>query len=166
MLGSVQTRQAKLVELGIPHELAERIAALDVMSSAMDIVSISRSEVAKAASGIEEVARVYFSVGARFGLDRLRAAGGAIAAEPRRGRKRGGGSGRRPVQLSERPGVARDRGRKRFAHGVGPSRLVAGPADPHRGTARSDDQRRAPAPTVDLAMLSVASRQLRTLAES
>ena len=81
VLGSVQTRQAKLVELGIPHELAERIAALDVMSSAMDIVSISRSEVAKAASGIEEVARVYFSVGARFGLDRLRAAGGAIAAD-------------------------------------------------------------------------------------
>jgi glutamate dehydrogenase len=46
------------------------------MSSAMDIVRIART-----GGGIDDVARVYFSVGARFGLDRLRTAGASIAAE-------------------------------------------------------------------------------------
>src|SRR5260370_31508500 len=46
------------------------------MSAALDIVRLSR-----AGRPVEDVARVYFGVGARFGLDRLRAAGSSIAAE-------------------------------------------------------------------------------------
>ena len=78
LLANVRVRQAELMEDGIPEELARRVASLDVMSSAMDIIRIARAD---AAHGVDEVARVYFGVGARFGLDRLRSATANIAAE-------------------------------------------------------------------------------------
>jgi glutamate dehydrogenase len=76
VLANVRARSASLIETGIPERLANRIAALDVMNSAMDIVRIART-----GGGIDDVARVYFCVGARFGLDRLCNAGASIAAE-------------------------------------------------------------------------------------
>ena len=44
----------------------------------MDIIRIAQTD---ATHGVDEVARVYFGVGARFSLDRLRSASGNIAAE-------------------------------------------------------------------------------------
>ena len=46
------------------------------MGAALDIVRLSRT-----GRPVEDVARVYFSVGARFGLERLRTAGASIPAE-------------------------------------------------------------------------------------
>ncbi len=166
VLTSLRAREAKLAESGIPKHLADRVAALDVMSSAMDIVRISRSEVAKSASGIDEVARVYFGVGARFDLDRLRSAGAAIVAET-------------PWQKAAVAAVVDDL----FNYqGILASRVIAesngkrGATDPvdtwlaqrSRVVDRLDQTMNEvkSAQNVDLAMLTVASRQLRGLVES
>jgi glutamate dehydrogenase len=166
ILAAVQAREQKLLEAGIPRQLADRVAALDVMSSALDIVRISRSDAAKSASGIDEVARVYFGVGLRFGLDRLRSAGAAIVADT-------------PWQKAAVAALVDDL----FSYqSVLASRVIAeangsrGAMDPvdawlaQRGRVveridqTMNDVRSAP--TVDLAMLTVASRQLRGLVES
>ncbi|HEX7830619.1 MAG TPA: NAD-glutamate dehydrogenase [Thermoanaerobaculia bacterium] len=78
LLSRVRARQSELMADGIPESLAKRVASLDVMASAMDIIAISRTE---ATEGVEGVARVYFGVGERFSLDRLRTATSGIAAE-------------------------------------------------------------------------------------
>jgi glutamate dehydrogenase len=160
VLANVRARAASLIETGIPERLANRIAALDVMSSAMDIVRIART-----GGGIDDVARVYFSVGARFGLDRLRTAGTSIAAET-------------PWQKAAVAAVVDDL----FNYqSVLASRVIA-ESNGARGTDPVDlwlssrgrvvervDQtmnEMRTAPNVDLAMLTVATRQLRTLVES
>ena len=163
LLAALKVREAELVEDGIPESLAHRAASLDVMSSAMDIVRIARE--GKVPGKVEDVARVYFGVGARFGLDRLRAAGTSLAAET-------------PWQKAAVAAVVDDL----FNYqSVLASRVIAesngsrdgDPVDrwlAARGRVvdRIDqvmtDVRSAPA--VDLAMLTVATRQLRALVES
>src|SRR5207253_11343491 len=76
LLNTLKVREAELEADGIPDTLAHRVATLDVMSSAMDIVRISPR-----GGAVEDAARVYFGLGARFGLDRLRVSGSAIVAE-------------------------------------------------------------------------------------
>ncbi|HEV7716276.1 MAG TPA: hypothetical protein VGO53_11810, partial [Steroidobacteraceae bacterium] len=56
------------VDAGVPSELASRIASLDAHNAALDIVEL----VAKFRGRIVDVARVYFEVGARSGLDWLK----------------------------------------------------------------------------------------------
>ena len=155
LLAALRVREAELVEDGIPQSLAHRVASLDVMSAAMDIVRITRAGSGK----VEDVARVYFGVGARFGLDRLRAAGAMIAADT-------------PWQKAAVAAAVDDL----FNYqSVLASRVISdgGSVDKFlatRGRAvdRVDqlmnDLRTAPA--VDLAMLTVATRQLRALVES
>ncbi|MGZ8867900.1 MAG: NAD-glutamate dehydrogenase domain-containing protein, partial [Thermoanaerobaculia bacterium] len=165
VLEAVRAREAKLVESGIPPELANRIAALDVMTSAMDIVRISRREDAKKGQGVEEVARVYFGLGARFGLDRLRAAGSAIAADT-------------PWQKAAVAALVDDL----FNYqSVLASRVISEAngsktgdpveiwlAERKRVVERIEQTMTEvrSAPNVDIAMLTVASRSLRALAES
>jgi glutamate dehydrogenase len=162
LLANVRVRQAELMEDGIPEELARRVASLDVMSSAMDIIRIARTD---AAHGVDEVARVYFGVGARFGLDRLRNATANIAAET-------------PWQKTALTTLIDDLFTYQSALA---SRVIsetngAKGADPveqwlatrPRVVERVDQtmhEFRA-SPSVDLAMLTVTSRQLRGLVES
>ncbi|HEX9160153.1 MAG TPA: NAD-glutamate dehydrogenase [Thermoanaerobaculia bacterium] len=165
-LAAVRARATALIEAGIPERLANRMAGFDVMSSAMDIVRIARTEPAHAGAGIDEVARVYFCVGARFGLDRLRASGASIAAET-------------PWQKAAVAAVVDDL----FNYqSVLASRVLketngaAGSAEPvdvwlasrGRVVERVDQtmNEMRTAPTVDLAMMTVATRQLRALVES
>ena len=71
--GETQTYMDK----GVPEALAGRIASLDALFPGCDIVKI-------AASGgytVDSVARVYYAIGARFGLDWLRAAADTLIAE-------------------------------------------------------------------------------------
>ena len=162
LLANVRVRQAELMEDGIPEPLARRVASLDVMSSAMDIIRIARTD---AHHGVEEVARVYFGVGARFSLDRLRSASSNIAAET-------------PWQKTALTTMVDDL----FAYQSAlASRVItetngAKGADPveqwlaarPRVVERVDqtmNEFRAAA-SVDLAMLAVTSRQLRGLVES
>ncbi len=160
MLGTVRVRQAELMEDGIPEELAKRVASLDVMSSAMDIIRISRMD---ADHGVEEVARVYFGVGSRFGLDRLRAATNHVAAET-------------PWQKTALQALVEDLFSYQSALA---SRVISetnGAGDPvdawlaqrSRVVERVDQTMHdfRASSTVDLAMLTVASRQFRVLVES
>ena len=64
----LRTRAAELERRGVPKALAARIAGLDVLISACDLVRIATST----DHAIERVARVYFALGARFGLHWVR----------------------------------------------------------------------------------------------
>ncbi|HWW60474.1 MAG TPA: hypothetical protein VN181_03810, partial [Thermoanaerobaculia bacterium] len=143
---------------GIPEELARRVASLEVMASAMDIVRIARRD---ATRGVEDIARVYFGVGSRFGLDRLRTLSGSVPAET-------------PWQKSAVAALVDDLFNYQSvlasrvigeSNGAG---LDAWLASRGRLVGRVDqtinDVRNAAA--IDLAMLTVASRQLRALVES
>ena len=158
LLTTLNSRRAELEGNGIPAPLAQRVASLHVMSAALDIVRLTR-----AGRPVEEVARVYFGLGARFGLDRVRVAGASIAAET-------------PWQKAAVAAVVDDL----FNYqSILASRVITetnGARDPvdvwlasrPRVVERIDQTMtdfRA-ATTVDLAMLTVASRQLRALVES
>jgi glutamate dehydrogenase len=160
MLSQVRVRQAELEADGIPEELAQRVASLDVMTSAMDIIQISRTD---AMHGVDAVARVYFGVGERFSLDRLRSASQNISAET-------------PWQKTALSTLIED---LYGYQSVLASRVITeadGGGDPvekwlaqrPRVVERVDqtvhDFRAST--TVDLAMLTVTSRQLRSLVES
>jgi glutamate dehydrogenase len=56
------------VEAGVPADLAERIASLEAHNATLDIVELGT----KHGASVVEVARIYFEVGARIGLDWLR----------------------------------------------------------------------------------------------
>jgi len=60
-------RQAKLVEMGVPEELAERIATLPTAYAALGIVEIARRDDVDAL----DVARVHFTVGELLGIGAL-----------------------------------------------------------------------------------------------
>ncbi|HEX2060585.1 MAG TPA: NAD-glutamate dehydrogenase domain-containing protein, partial [Thermoanaerobaculia bacterium] len=160
MLGRVRVRQAELMEDGIPDSLARRVASLDVMSSAMDIIRIARAD---DAHGVEDVARVYFGIGERFSLDKLRGASQNVAAET-------------PWQKNALSAIIED---LYGYQSVLASRVIGesdGAPDPvdawlakrPRVVERVDQTMHdfRASTTVDIAMLTVASRQLRTLVES
>jgi glutamate dehydrogenase len=160
MLSNVRVRQAELEVDGIPEDLARRVASLDVMTSAMDIVRIART---KQTQNVEDVARVYFGIGARFSLDRLRSAGTNISAET-------------PWQKSALATLIDDLFNYQSTlaarvitetNGAGDpveTWLAARPRVVERVDQTMHDMKAAAA--VDLAMLTVASRQLRALVES
>jgi glutamate dehydrogenase len=159
LLSRVRVRQSELMEDGIPESLAKRVASLDIMASAMDIISISRTE---ATEGVEGVARVYFGVGERFNLDRLRSASAGVTAET-------------PWQKTALQTLVDD---LYGYQSVLASRVIA----EANGTDSVESwlQKRArvvervdqtihdfrAATSVDLAMLTVTSRQLRSLVDS
>ena len=161
MLGRVRVRQAELMEDQIPEPLAKRVASLDIMSSAMDIIRIARAD---AAHGVEDVARVYFGVGERFTLDRVRGATQTVAAET-------------PWQKSALTALVDDLFNYQSTlaarvitetNGKGGDPVESWLAQRPRVVERVDQTMHdfRAASTVDLAMLTVASRQLRTLVES
>ena len=157
LLSTLQVREAELVEDGIPQTLAHRVASLDVMSSAMDIVRISRK-----GGAVENAAQVYFTLGARFGLDKLRTAGSSIAAET-------------PWQKQAVAAVVDDLfnyqsilAARVIAEANGSEPVEGWLAKRARIVERVDQTMTElrNAQTIDLAMLTVASRQLRALVES
>jgi glutamate dehydrogenase len=162
MLNRVRVREAELTEDGIPESLASRVASLDVMTSAMDIIRISRTD---DAHGVEDVARVYFGIGERFSLDRLRSASQNVAAET-------------PWQKTALATLVEDLygyqsviasrviGETDGTNAPDPVEtwLAKRPRVVERVDQTIHDFRAST--TVDLAMLAVTSRQLRSLVES
>jgi glutamate dehydrogenase len=158
LLGSLKARQGELEMDGVPERVAYRIASLGVMGAALDIVRLSRT-----GRPVEDVAKVYFSVGARFGLERLRTAGASIAAET-------------PWQKAAVAAVIDDLfnyqstlASRVLSESDGAREpvekwLSTRPREVERIDQMMTDFRAAQ--TVDLAMLTVASRQLRGLVES
>ncbi len=158
LLATFKSRQSELETAGIPQRLAYRVASLTVMSAALDIVRLTRG-----GRNVEDVARVYFGLGARFGLDRLRAAGSTIVADT-------------PWQKAAVAAVVDDLFNYQStlaSRVIGETNGAREPVDSWLATRARAVERidqtmtdfRAAA-TIDLAMLTVASRQLRALVES
>ncbi len=70
-------RARRLTSRGVPKDLAAQIAALDPMAAAFDVVRIGDA----CKHGVAETARVYFHVGAELGIDWLRGAVTTVKAE-------------------------------------------------------------------------------------
>ncbi len=150
---------ATLAADGVPTGLANTVSYLDDMIAALDIVRIAEA----VKSGVPEVARLYFAVGARLGLDWLRSAAGKIKIEtPWQ---------KRAVEavyddLSSQQGeIAR---RAVNGGGAGEAAMTSWMASNQANLARIDGlmtELRA-SPVVDLAALTVAGRELRVLTSS
>ncbi len=76
-LVDLQARAQTLVEKGAPRILAMRVAGLLNMISGLDIVRLAQKHRGK----VVDIARLYFAIGARFQLGRLRAAAERIEPE-------------------------------------------------------------------------------------
>ncbi|HEV8019096.1 MAG TPA: NAD-glutamate dehydrogenase [Steroidobacteraceae bacterium] len=68
-LARFEEGRARYVKAGLPAPLAARIASLEALNAALDIVEIAASHPVS----VPETARVYFEVGTRIGIDWLRA---------------------------------------------------------------------------------------------
>ncbi len=155
----VESRTAGLLAARVPEDLARRVAALDAMAGALDIVEVAQAQ----QRDVADVAEVYFRLGHRLELDWLAHRIGALDA-----------SGHwevlaRQALRDDVAGLQRALARDVLARtegGTAAARIDAWEAT-HRGArdraARVvEELKSAPAP--DLAMLSVALRELRNLA--
>ena len=173
----------RFTDQGVPADLANAVASLDVLASACDVVRLATVS----GQPVGLVASVYFGVGARFALDWLRERAGGLAADSHWQKlavdaliddfyghqsilaqdvlaqvAAGGASGGGDAS----GGGGGGGGRRRKAAGSGPDAAIAAWAAGRRdGVDRTDrllsdiranDQ-------VDLAMLAVANGQIRTL---
>ncbi|MDX1582890.1 MAG: NAD-glutamate dehydrogenase, partial [Thermoanaerobaculia bacterium] len=158
-LESLRQRARDREALGIPKALAHRLASLDIVGSFPDIVRIS-SEVDR---GVKETGRVYFELGSRLEFDTLREAAESVGAKS-------------PWQRAAVAGIVEDL----FAYQadltskilMGSNNGDAAEAIDEWFTLRPDVMDRTEnllseirsASSIDLAVLSVATRQLRLVA--
>ncbi len=150
---------------GVPDELAREAAHTIVLASANDIGRIAH----RSALPVEKAGELYFAVGARFGLGWLRSAADTIPAAP-------GGSGHWQklavaAVIDDLYALQRDLSQQIAAaadEGAAVDGLIAAWTDSHANTVERADQLIAElraAGSVDLAVITVANRQLRSLAE-
>jgi len=140
----------------IPAPLAQRVAALEYLGVAFELVQLSE----RAQVGVEEAAQVFFAAGDRFGLSWLRAATARLPRDT-------------PWQAASAQALAEDIQTQQselaaslLASGQRAAELAESWAEPRKmAIARLDrlfaDLRAQP--NIDLAMLTVASRELRGL---
>jgi glutamate dehydrogenase len=76
---ALKQRKAELVKHDVSASLASEIVAIDYLLSAPDIVKIA--EMAGGKTDIVDVARIYFAIGTRFGLDWLRSAADGLTLD-------------------------------------------------------------------------------------
>lgn len=152
-------RSEHLMDMGVPEDLAKRVAAMPQMVAVCDIVRIAE------ASGrdVLDVGATYFAVGSRFQLGMLRAAAEAVEAETHWQKLA------RAAAIDDLFGHQRELTRVVLAEGDGTKaghEVVEAWADSHqRSCARCDqliDELRG-AGQIDLAMLTVANRQIRAM---
>ncbi len=79
VLSDLRRRERNLVKEGVPHDLAWRVASLHDLAAASDVWRIAH------ASGrpVDEVGRIYFVAGDRFGLEWLRHRAARLTADGR-----------------------------------------------------------------------------------
>jgi glutamate dehydrogenase len=73
---SVELRIAALEKAGVPHDLADDVGVLALLSAVPEIILLSQAQAVSA----DSAARAYFALGGLVGLDRLRALAGRITA--------------------------------------------------------------------------------------
>ncbi|HVC52486.1 MAG TPA: NAD-glutamate dehydrogenase [Stellaceae bacterium] len=148
------SRATRLAAAGVPQPLAGRVAAIVFLTTALEIADLA----ARTAQPIERTAQVFYTVGARFALDDLRAAGRRLPADT---------AWQKAAldtviddfyaiqaDLAERALKAADGAEDPVAAWAAARTAAFAPAD-----ALAAELHRLPAP--DLAMLVVAARQLR-----
>ncbi|MEM9594357.1 MAG: NAD-glutamate dehydrogenase [Acidobacteriota bacterium] len=156
--GIVRKRFRKLREAGAPRDLATRIAGMEILPSACDVARCARDS----GVAVERVGKVYFAVGERFGFDRLRLAAEHIGGE---GPYQKGATTATLDDLSIHQSeltrqVVRYPGRARKAIG---SWVASRPEEVERLERLLEDFDTSA--HIDLAMLSIAERELRRLVE-
>ena len=158
MAGRVQ----RLQQQGVPTELAARIGALAPLSSALDIVEVSSA----GSRGVLDVAAVYFRIGSRLRLDWLRPEVSDLAVE-NHWQALAKASLRDDLAIQHRglaAGVLQG-----APAGVTPEELVAAwlqRNDGRVGRCLTTFADLRAAGTLDIAMLSVAMRELRNLVQT
>ena len=157
-------RRAAFEADGAPPSLAATIAALGPMASGPDIVRLAQSALdGGGPAPIEAVARIYFAVGARLGLGWLRDAAGRIRAETNWQRLAVG------AIVDDLFQQHAEIVRRALAAAGSVERVPAVAAEwseRHRaGLARVDGliESLKAAPSIDVAALAVAGRELRAL---
>jgi glutamate dehydrogenase len=159
----VAERQRKLTEGGVPVELAHQVALLDALFSACDIIRLAQGDGLE----IDEVARIYFMVGGRYGIDWLRGTAERLPVDGHWTRLAVGAivddlyghQFRLTQNVIETTGTASG-----AADGVIEAWESARKPMVDRAARLVDDLRAAG--MVDLAMLAVANRELRALTGS
>jgi glutamate dehydrogenase len=73
----VAGRRARLAEAGVPAALAAQIGALPFLASATEVADLAE----RAGQKVERAAQVYYGAGARFALDAMRVAARRLPAE-------------------------------------------------------------------------------------
>jgi glutamate dehydrogenase len=73
----VAKRARRFREAGAPELLAERIAAMSFLACALDVGDLAQ----RSAQPLDRAARIYYGVGAQFALDEMRAAARRLPAE-------------------------------------------------------------------------------------
>jgi glutamate dehydrogenase len=152
---AAEARAAGWVDAGAGKDLAARVAALDGLAPALDVVQVAGDDPDSPDSGLDDVAAVYFALGTRLEFDWLR---DRIAALPRDDR----------WQALARSALGDDYARERAA--LTAEVIRGGQLDQwierHRAAVERFllvvDDIRAGAPP-DLATLSVAMREARAL---
>ncbi|MGE0153904.1 MAG: NAD-glutamate dehydrogenase [Reyranellaceae bacterium] len=154
-----QALEARTRALGgerIPPALAQRVAALEFLGAAFELVRLAeRAEV-----GVEQAARVFFAAGERFGLSWLRAATARLPRDT-------------PWQAASAQALAEDIQTQQselaaalLAAGQDGAELPEAWMAPRQASIQRLDRLFADMraqPGIDLAMLTVASRELRGL---
>jgi glutamate dehydrogenase len=156
----VDAEVGKLTAAGVPRELAERVVTFDTLHAALDIAEVA----ATAKKPVEPVAAVYFEIADRLGLAWLREKIGALPADAHWRMLA------RSAMQDDLSGLSRAVTAEVVAGGgdvAAPDKLVAAWQDRNRRALERAAQlmtelRAAAAP--DAAMLSVALRELRSLA--
>ena len=156
----IEREARRAVEAGVPAPLAREVANLGPLYSGCDIVSIASD----GDRGVEEVARVYFDLGHRLGLEWLRGCATALPAETE-WQSRAAASIVDDLYVQQRALTVR------MLEGARRGRAAAAA----RGWWKANEQSIAHAESIvtdlriagsaDLAMLTVANREIRALAE-
>ncbi len=156
----VDAEVGKLEAGGVPPELAERVVTFDTLHAALDIAEVA----ATAGKAVEPVADVYFAMTDRLGLGWLRERIAALPGDAHwqmlaKGAMQDDLSGLSRAVTAEVVTAGGDLGK--------PDRLIEAWRDRHRRPLERAGQLMTElraAPMVDAAMLSVALRELRSLA--
>jgi glutamate dehydrogenase len=151
-----ETRKAQAVKDGVPGDLAGRVMALDSLAAAMDIIRIDEAS----KLDIVERGRLYFATGARLGLLRLREQTQSMPTNTSWQRLAIG------ALIDDFYALQRDLVQRVLTESDGNGRLESWVSQRPDAVARVQEMvaEISGAATPDLAMLTVASRQLRALA--
>jgi glutamate dehydrogenase len=157
--GEMERRTAEYRQAGVPEELARRVAAIRGLLAGTDVVRLATAVEAAP----EQVAKVYFGVGERLGLNWVRSAASRVKVET-------------PWQRAALEGLLDDVSQHFVAITWQVLAEAGKKADWHEGLAAWESRHEADVrrldklleemrggETVDLAMLTVADRQLQAL---